>query len=77
MAFQVRDLMVTLEPTRHACPTASADCPTASATLRWRLSACPGQSQNQGGCPTPSFFDGPARADELSLLRHRLADLLN
>ncbi|MFL6195679.1 MAG: hypothetical protein ACJ75H_15995 [Thermoanaerobaculia bacterium] len=72
MAFQVRDLMVTLEPTRLACPTASADCPTASATML--LLTCPGQSVNQT-CTSPSGFDGVAGSlDERSHLRQQLAE---
>ncbi len=75
MAFQVKDLMVALEPARHACPTASADtnCPTASAP--WLLT-CPGQSYPGGtqGCPRPSHVDGPAAVEDgLSRLRRQLA----
>jgi hypothetical protein len=71
MAFQVRDLMVTLEPTRLACPTASADCPTASATML--LLTCPGQSINQT-CTTPSGFQPVDITDSRTLLRRQLAE---
>ncbi len=76
MVFQVKDLMVALEPARIACPTASADtnCPTASAP--WLLT-CPGQSYPGGtrGCPRPSRFDAPAATEDgLSVLRRQLAE---
>ncbi len=72
MAFQVKDLMVTLEPTRLACPTASADtqCPTASATL---LVAC---GPATIGPPIPTAAELEAVSDtrlHLALLRHQLS----
>jgi hypothetical protein len=79
MAFQVRDLMVTLEPSRHACPTASADtqCPTASATLPWQLTCGPISADTQ--CPTASaeqeVVEEPLQ--NLRLLRQQLSARLN
>lgn len=77
MAFHVKDLMVTLEPTRLACPTASADtqCPTASAP--WLLTCGPISVDTQ--CPTASAepevaTDAP---QSLRLLRQQLAARLN
>lgn len=79
MAFQVKDLMVTLEPSRHACPTASADtqCPAASATIPWLLTCGPISVDTQ--CPTASAepevaSDAPQK---LMLLRRQLAERLN
>ncbi len=79
MAFQIKDLMVPLEPSRHACPTASADtqCPTASATLPWHLTCGPISADTQ--CPTasaePEVAEGPLQ--NLRLLRRQLAERLN
>jgi hypothetical protein len=79
MAFQVKDLMVTLEPHRHACPTASADtqCPAASATIPWLLTCGPLSVDTQ--CPTasaePEVVEEPPQ--NLRLLRQQLADRLN
>lgn len=76
MAFQVRDLLVTLEPSRHACPTASADCPTASATLPWQLTCGPISADTQ--CPTASAEpEVGIEAPSLTLLRRQLAQHLN
>lgn len=79
MAFQVKDLMVTLEPSRHACPTASADtqCPAASATIPWLLTCGPISVDTQ--CPTASAEPevGTGSAHRLELLRQQLAARLN
>lgn len=77
MAFQVKDLMITLEPSRIACPTASADtnCPTASS--HWLLT-CPGQSYPTQGCPRPSVADAPAASrNGLMQLRRQLAEAVH
>lgn len=79
MAFQVKDLMVTLEPARVACGPATMDsmCPTASAP--WLL-FCPTASADTQ-CPTASAgLDlgslGSDTQPHLALLRQQLANQL-
>jgi len=79
MAFQVRDLMIALEPSRHACPTASADtqCPAASATVApWFLTCGPISADTQ--CPTASAEPevGTESAQRLALLRRQMAEVV-
>lgn len=78
MAFQVRDLMVNLEPSQHACGTLTmdSDCTVATA-VAWQLTCGPISVDTQ--CPTASAE--PEVATEaplkLMLLRRQLADRLN
>ena len=74
MAFQVKDLMVTLEPARIACGRTDGQCPTASATIFF---AC---GNTEGQCPTASatIFDAAARdSGNLERLRRDLAGRLS
>ena len=72
MAFQVTDLMVTLEPARIACGVTEGNCPTASATT---VFAC---GKTEGQCPTASAtVVAPGSRHELELLRRELASRLS
>jgi hypothetical protein len=77
MAFQVRDLMVKLEPSRQACPTLSLDTDCTPATAAWQLTCGPLSVDTQ--CPTasaePEVVNGSAQ--RLQLLRQQLAARLN
>ncbi|HEX6865168.1 MAG TPA: hypothetical protein VF414_20225 [Thermoanaerobaculia bacterium] len=68
MAFQVKELMVALEPSRIACGNTEAQCPTASATIFF----C-GNTEAQ--CPTASAlgFAAPDSRRNLEVLRRELA----
>lgn len=64
MAFQVKDLMVALEPVRIACGATEGQCPTASATIF----VC---GATEGQCPTASAMGvaAPDSRSNLELLR--------
>ena len=64
MAFQVKDLMVAVEPDRIACGGTEVQCPTASATVLF----C---GATEGQCPTASAVGlaGPDSRRNLELLR--------
>ena len=70
MAFQVKELMVSLEPARIACGKTEGQCPTASATI---VFFC-GNTEAQ--CPTASALGvaAPGSRRNLELLRQALAD---
>jgi hypothetical protein len=73
MAFQVRELMVTLEPGRIACGLTEGQCPTASAGLFVSTTTKPPCS-----CVYPSSVDIAAGSgSNLELLRQHLAQTLN
>lgn len=73
MAFQVKELMVALEPGRLACGNTEAQCPTASATI---FHLC-GNTEAQ--CPTASAlgFEAPDSRRNLERLRRDLAGRLS
>lgn len=68
MAFQVKELMVALEPSRIACGATEGQCPTASALL-----FC---GNTEGQCPTASALGAaaPGSRSNLELLRRDLAE---
>jgi hypothetical protein len=73
MAFQVKELMVALEPSRIACGRTDGQCPTASATIFYFC----GNTEAQ--CPTASAlgFAAPEAQRNLELLRRDLAGRLS
>ncbi|HVG07381.1 MAG TPA: hypothetical protein VNM67_06730 [Thermoanaerobaculia bacterium] len=68
MAFQVKELMVALQPSRIACGNTEAQCPAVSALL-----FC---GNTEGNCPTASAlgFAAPDSRRNLELLRRDLAE---
>ena len=74
MAFQVKDLMVTLEPSRHACGTLTMDTDCPAATAAWQLTCGPISVDTQ--CPTASAEPeaGTDAPQKLMLLRRQLAE---
>jgi len=73
MAFQVKELMVALEPSRLACGRTDGQCPTASATI---FHLC-GNTEAQ--CPTASALglQAPDSRRNLERLRRHLAERLS
>ena len=76
MAFQVKDLMVALDPSRMACGAVTeSQCPTASAPL---LFTCGPLSVDTTQCPAASAADQECPdSRNLEMLRQQLTAVLS